>query len=86
MAKAKRSWDILSEEKKRRIIGKIIEFFKNERDEEIGVIAAESVLDFFLRDVGTGLYNKGIEDSQKLLKSRIEDIELDMDSLLKEEN
>ena len=83
MAKSKRKWDLLSEEKKNSSIREIIVFFKTERDEEIGMIAAEKILDHFLETVGITLYNKGIEDSKDFFRERIEGIELDMESFLK---
>lgn len=83
MEKVKRSWDVISNEKRKAAIEDIIIFFKKERDENIGVIGAEQILDLFLQDVGLELYNKGIEDSKQLLKNRFEDLELDMDVLKK---
>ncbi|MFC1856193.1 DUF2164 family protein [Thermodesulfobacteriota bacterium] len=83
MTKTKRSWDLISQEKRRDSIKDIIDFFMTERDEEIGVIAAENILDHFLQGIGLDLYNKGIEDSKNFLVSRFEDIELDMEALLK---
>jgi uncharacterized protein (DUF2164 family) len=83
MVEIKRKGDLLSKEEKRKIIPEIITFFKNERDEEIGIVAAEEILDFFLNNTGLELYNKGVENSVDFLKKRIEDLELDMEILLK---
>ncbi len=83
MEKTKRDWDLLTDEKRRTAIDRIIGFFKKERDEEIGVIAAENFLDLFLEETGPDIYNKGVEDSRLFLKSRLEGLELDMDALLK---
>ena len=83
MEKTKRAWDLLPEEKKRKAVQEIINFFENERDEEIGIIAAENLLNHFLQEVGIDLYNKGVSDALKFIKTRFEDIELDMESLLK---
>ncbi len=85
MESVKRKWDLLSKEKRQSSIKQIIDFFKTERDEEIGVIAGEEILDFFLKNIGLNLYNKGIEDSRNLLKSRFEDLDLDLDLLLSKE-
>jgi len=83
MAKNKVKWDLLTDEKKNSSIREIIVFFKTERDEEIGMIAAEKILDHFLETVGITLYNKGVDDSKDFLAERIEGIELDMESFLK---
>ncbi len=83
MAKIKRTWDLISKEKRRESITSIIDFFKNERNEEIGVIAAENILDHFLQNIGTDIYNQAIENSINLLKERFEDVALDIESLKK---
>ena len=80
----KRSWDMLSKEKKQQAVREIIAFFKNEREEEIGIIAAEAVLDHFLQNIGLQLYNKGVKDSIALLTDRVENLELDIKALIKE--
>ncbi len=82
MKEIKRKWDILPKAKRKSLIEEIITFFKQERDENLGIIAAEDILDFFLQNMAEDIYNKGIEDSKKLLKERFEDLELDLDLLL----
>jgi len=82
MARIKRKWDLISEEKRNESIEEIIEFFNNERNEKIGIIAAENILEHFLQTVGLEIYNKGIGDSIDYLNDRIEDIKLDMETLL----
>ncbi len=83
MDTSKRAWDSLSKEKRKSSIEEIITFFKEERNEEIGIIAAENILDFFLQNVGKDTYNKGVEDAIAVIKGRLEDVELDLDSLMK---
>lgn len=83
MADVKRNLDLLSPEKKRNAVKETIDFFAVERDEEIGLIAAEDILNHFLQTVGLELYNKGVADSANFLRERFEALELDMDSLLK---
>jgi len=78
----KRTWDIISNERRRQLIGDIIYFFETERDEEIGMIAAGSILDFFLQNVGLELYNKGVMDSIEYYRDRFQEVELDMESIL----
>ncbi len=83
MTKIKRTWDVLTDEKRKEVIKEIISFFQTERDEEIGVVAAGNVLDFFLQETVKDIYNKAIEDSKKLLKKRFDDLDLDLDLLYK---
>ncbi|MBN2880685.1 DUF2164 domain-containing protein [Candidatus Woesearchaeota archaeon] len=74
---------LLSQEQRKLMISEIISFFKDERNEEIGIIAAEAILDFFVNLIGPTIYNSGIRDSLNLIRSRFGDIEADIDSLLK---
>ena len=83
MAQVKRSWDILTEEERRNAIDHIISFFSNERNETIGVIAAENILDMFLERVGMQLYNKGVDDTKDFVKKRLEEVAVDIEVHLK---
>jgi len=82
MKEIKRKWDRITNEKRKSSIEEIITFFKQERDEKIGVIAAEEILDFFLQTVGGDVYNKGVKDSKEALEKRTEDLKIDLDILL----
>ncbi len=83
MKEIKRKWDLLSKEERQFCIEKIIRFFGEERNEEIGVIAAESALDCFLQNTAETLYNKGVEDAKNVLRKHLEDFEVDLEVLLK---
>ncbi|MDF2606313.1 MAG: hypothetical protein K0S34_503 [Bacillales bacterium] len=63
-----------SKEEKQQIIGKIQEFFLNERDEQLGDLAAEIVLDFIIKEIGPKLYNQGVNDSHQYLLERVDDL------------
>ena len=78
----KRKWDLIPKEKRESCLKEIITFFKTERDEEIGVIAAEDILNFFLENIGTDIYNKGVAEAKETLKKRFDDLELDLELLL----
>ncbi len=83
MKESKRQNDLLPDEKRRSTIEAIIEYFQNERDEEVGVIAAENILDMFLQTAGSALYNKGVADANHLLKNRFDDLAVDLENLTK---
>ena len=68
MPKIKRRWERLTDEERKLIKEEMILFFENERDEKIGIIAAEEILNFFLKSVGSKLCNTGIDDAKKHLK------------------
>ena len=82
MAKIKRSWERLSDEERKLVKEDLILFFENERDEKIGIIAAEEILNFFLKSAGSKLYNKGVYDAKKALENRYEELQFDLDDLM----
>lgn len=53
------------------MIKDIQRFFKEERDEEIGNLAAVLLLDFISKNIGKFYYNKGVQDSQKFISERL---------------
>ncbi|MBI2409848.1 DUF2164 family protein [Candidatus Kaiserbacteria bacterium] len=77
----KNKFDFASKEAKTAYLNEIISFFQNERDEIIGFVAAEQILDFFLRSMGEHIYKKALNDAKKLIKTKIEDLEVDLDLL-----
>jgi uncharacterized protein (DUF2164 family) len=81
MTQIKRKGDFFTREQKKKIVDEIITYFGRERDETIGIISAEEVLDFFLQNVGEHIYNKGIEDAKQLLRLRFADFDVDLDLL-----
>lgn len=83
MTSIKRSWDILNDKEKADAIDEIISFFRKERAEVIGVIAAGNMLDLFLEKIGMRLYNKGVDDTKNFLKKRFEENEIDLEANVK---
>ena len=82
MSDLKRKWDRLSDEKRQQAIEDLIYYFESERNEKIGVIAAEQLLDFFLENVGPDVYNRGLSDAKTAIAKRMEDLQFDMDDLM----
>jgi len=82
MTDIKRKWDLLSKERRETLIKEVIDYFKTEKDQELGVIAAEDILDFFLEALGKDIYNKAIDDSKVVIKQSFESLEIDLDLLL----
>lgn len=82
MSNIKRTWERLTDEEKDKAKDELIHFFEEERDEQIGVIAAEELINFFLQSVGSNLYNKGVADAKKALENRMEELSFDLDDLL----
>lgn len=82
MSSVRKSWDRLPEDQKDHVKNQLIRFFDKELDEEIGVIAAESILNFFLQQVGPTLYNQGVTDAKLALEKRMDDLNYDLDDLI----
>lgn len=82
----KRSWDLLTEKQKNIIIDKIIGYFEKDRNEQIGVVAAEQILDFFLDTAGGAIYNNALNDIKPLMEQELANSLINVDiSLRKEE-
>jgi len=64
----------LKYEKKQDMITAIQTYFQNERDEELGDLAANLILDFFIENLAAEFYNQGVFDAYSLMNEKIEDI------------
>lgn len=84
MNAVRRSHDLLSEKDRDKVIKEIISHFHTERDEEIGVIAAGDLLDFFSQAIGDGIYNKAIEDARQAIRKMLEGLDFEVDLLRKQ--
>lgn len=67
-----------SKEQKRQMIRLIQDFFKEERDEQVGIIAAENFLDFIDKEIGPYYYNQAIRDARRFLQGQIESIDTEL--------
>ncbi len=81
MENRKSKWDLLSDDRKKECIAEIVAFFQNNRNETIGVIAAQEVFDFFMEEVAEDIYNKAIDDAKTAVKLNFENLEVDLDLL-----
>ncbi|WP_078410184.1 DUF2164 domain-containing protein [Priestia abyssalis] len=70
-----------SQEQKNRMIADIQRFFEEERGEEIGELAAESVLEFVKEHLGPHFYNQAIKDTKELIEQKMLSIEEDLYAL-----
>ena len=76
MAEIRSSWERLSNEERNTLKEELIIFFDKERGEKIGIIAAEEILNHFLKSVGVKIFNKGIYDAKKAIKTAITNFNL----------
>jgi len=64
----------LDKENREKLISEIQEYFLEERDEELGNLAAGFILDFIIENIAPTFYNQGIKDSIKYMNERVEDL------------
>jgi uncharacterized protein (DUF2164 family) len=81
MTSRKPLWDFLSDKEREDCLGSIIAYFQKERNEIIGVIAAQEFLDVVQEKVTWSAYNKGVEDAKTLLEDKFAGINIDLDLL-----
>lgn len=82
MSNIKRDWDPLSKERRAGLLREIITYFKTTHDQEIGMLVAEDILDFFLQNLGDDLYRKAVGDTKTLIRQNAENLEVDLDLLI----
>lgn len=73
----------LSENEKTQMMDEIKAFYLDERDEEIGIIQQQQILDLFLELLAPIAYNKGLDDAMSWYKRQQENIESDFYLLYK---
>ncbi|EDL66129.1 DUF2164 domain-containing protein [Bacillus sp. SG-1] len=61
----------MPKEEKDDIIGRIQTFHYEQHGEEIGIIGAENLFDFFMKELGPYFYNKGVMDSKEVLMDKM---------------
>ncbi len=58
------SKDSVLKEEKAQIIDKLRAYFREEREEEIGELAAGILLDFIEKEIGPFFYNRGVREAK----------------------
>ncbi|HEY8464929.1 MAG TPA: DUF2164 domain-containing protein [Bacillota bacterium] len=71
----------ISREQKMQLIRMVQEYFRKERDEEIGDLAAEFLLDFVTKQITPFIYNQAIDEVQALLTQKTAALEEDIYAL-----
>ncbi|MDD1701805.1 MAG: DUF2164 domain-containing protein [Methanoregula sp.] len=64
----------LSKERKAAMIAEIKHYFAKERNEELGDLAAEMVLDFIVEKLAPEFYNQGVDNAYRFMKEATEDL------------
>ena len=63
-----------SKTEKEILINKLQQYFERELNQDIGQFDADFLLDFFSKEMGGYFYNKGLEDAQKVMAEKVEQI------------
>lgn len=50
-------------------------YFEEKRDEELGNLEGQFLLEFFLAHVGPAIYNRAVSDAQALMQDKLVDID-----------
>ena len=72
-----------SKEEKEVLVEKFKKYFELELNQEIGQFDAEFLIDFVSENLGSYYYNRGLQDAQIAIRSKLDDIESEIDSLEK---
>lgn len=64
----------LTKEQKEYMASEIKTYFSNEREEELGDLAANLMLNFIVEKLAPEFYNMGVFDSYKYMNERTEDL------------
>lgn len=71
----------LPKEEKDELLGRIQAFHYEQHGEEMGMIGAENLLEFILKELGPFFYNKGVSDSKDVLMDKMLLLEDDLFAL-----
>ena len=74
----------LSKEAQKKAIEEVITRVEDIEVAEVGIIAAQDIIDIVIENFGPEIYNLGLRDAKKVLSERISDIETDIDLLEKQ--
>ena len=58
------------------MITALMDYHRNEREEEIGHLASSLLLDFIIERLAPEFYNQGIMDASKYISDRVEDMQV----------
>jgi uncharacterized protein (DUF2164 family) len=77
----KRKWDVSSREVRKKCIDEILTRIEEQQGAEFGIVAAEEIMDIVAQNIGPDIYNLALEDTKKLLETRLSDLQADLDLL-----
>lgn len=72
---------LITPDERQKMLEAIMVFFEEERGEELGVIAAEEVLDFFLEQLGPTMYRAGVAAAEAQLEKSMAGLKMELELL-----
>ncbi|MTT33117.1 DUF2164 family protein [Terrilactibacillus sp. BCM23-1] len=73
----------LRSEQKNAIIEKLQDYYYTEHEKELGIIGAENLYDFFMKNCAPLIYDLAIEDAQGVILQQFESVREDIEVLKK---
>ncbi|AET69393.1 hypothetical protein Desor_3948 [Desulfosporosinus orientis DSM 765] len=64
----------IDKDTRKQLVEELKGYFWKERDEDLGNLGAELLLDFIINTIGPHLYNHGIQDAYSYMNERVEDL------------
>jgi uncharacterized protein (DUF2164 family) len=68
----------ITKDARQQAIASIERWFRENRDEPIGNVAAGGLLGFFLEELGPLVYNKAVADVQERLQMRVGELDIEI--------
>jgi uncharacterized protein (DUF2164 family) len=68
----------LPKEARQRAIASIERWFRDERDERVGNIAAGALLNFVLEEIAPSIYNRAVADAQERMQMRVGELDIEL--------
>jgi len=68
----------LSPDRRAALLESLIAYYATEFDETLSAFRAESLLDFFVKELGPPVYNQGVRDAAAYMHAKLGDIEGDV--------
>ena len=65
----------LNKERKQRLVRAIQDYFAVKLDQEIGPLAADLLLEFFVKQLGPAIYNQAVKDAQAFVQDKLMDLD-----------
>ena len=72
-----------SKKEKEILVDRFKKYFESELNQDLGQFDAEFLIDFVSEKIGSYYYNRGLQDAQTAIRSKLDDIESEIDSLEK---